>query len=219
MSAEQPVPPSEAVREEMREHLEAEHRRGFEAKRDVFYEGNQSPDAVFTHRPETAASAEGFSCELCGRTFLSALEPGLSEERITYLARNDSELARLLAEAGVDQRTELVKAHRSERSAAALLERRRRRERLQTVKPQPAAAARRQRAQAYLLATYEEIGNVEEALWSLAQLRIRDPKAYRQIMGDEHDYKIGTLDKYWQEIPLAEREAAKQRFLDRQRPG
>jgi hypothetical protein len=220
MNAEEPALPTQAAFEEMRQHLEEEHGRDFESQRDVFYAGNASPDAVFTHRPETTATAEGFWCALCpGRIFVLAMKPGLSEERIAHLALHDPELGQVLAEGAAQDRVELVEAHEEEKSAAALLARHRRRARLRTRVPQPAAQERRERAQQYLLARYEEIGNVEEALWDLAQLRTRDPEVYRQVMGDEADYKIETLRKYWQEIPLAEREATKQRWRERGEAG
>jgi hypothetical protein len=220
MAAKEPVIPSKSVVEEMRRHLEEEHGRDFAVGRDVSYQGNAAPDALITHRPESAATAEGFWCSLCpGKVFLSALQPELSEERIAYLAHRDPGLAKLLAEAGEDEHAELVEARAEEQSAKAILDRRRRRARLSTQKPQPVAQERRERAQAYLLVAYEKIGNVEEALWELAQLRTRDPKAFRRVMGDEHDYKIETLRKYWQAIPIEERQAAKQRYIARQEPG
>lgn len=122
----------------------------------------------------------------------------------------------MLAEVDDDQRAELVKARQSEQNAAALLARQRRRERLRTVRPQPSAEARRQAAQAFLLSAYEELGNVENTIWSLLDLKRTDAGRYRQIMGTDQLFAPGTVQKYWQEIPLEEREAAKQRYLDRQ---
>lgn len=201
----------------MRSHLGEEHGAAFELKRDVSFEGNAPPDAVLTHRAETSGSSEGFWCARCpGKVFVVAEKTGLSRERIARLVRDDLELQHLLAEAPDADPAELVEAYEEDKGAAELLKRHRKRARMRTARPQPAAQERREGAQAYLLAKYEEIGSVEETLWALAQLQTRDPKAYRQVMGTDQAYAVETLRKYWLEIDFDQREAAKQRYLANQ---
>ena len=208
--------PSLACIELMRRHLAQEHGLSLELWSQASFTGNVQAEAPLTFLPETPAAAEGFYCRDCpGRNFRIAPAPGLSAERIDHLALHDPELQGLLADASEAERAELVEAFQAEKQAAALLERHRKRTRLRTAKPQPAAQERRERAQAYLLAKYEEIGNVEEALWDLMQLRARDLATYRRVIGSDQEYKLETFRKYWAEVPLEEREAAKQRFLDR----
>ncbi len=214
--SESPPRPSEEALELMRSHLKDKHSAGFELERDVSFEGNARADAMLTFRPETPAAPEGFRCAECpGRVFAVAKRPKLSPERIAHLARHDPELRRRLVDVPSEDQAELVEIYESEKSGAEMLAARRRRSRMRTAKPPPAAQERRDRANSYLLAKYEEIGNVEETLWALAQLRTRDPKAYRKIIGSDEHYKLETLRKYWQQIPLAKRQAAKQRYLDR----
>lgn len=219
MDAEKGEPfavPSQAALDEMHRHLEEEHGMEFEAERDVSYAGNPRREAALTHRPETPRSAEAFWCVNCpGKVFMVALQPELSAERIDHLALHDPELRSVLAESTEEDRAEAVEAYEAEKSAAALLARYRRRARLRTTKPQPAAQERRAGAQRYLLAKYEEIGDVEETVWELLQLSRRDPKAYRQVMGTDRQFAFETLRKYWQAIPNEERAAAKQRYLER----
>lgn len=189
----------------------------FEPERDVSFAGNLQPDAVLTHRPESPGAAEGFWCAQCpGMIFAVAESPELTPERIAHLALHDEELQNRLVGVAEEDRAELVEAYKREQSGAALLKRSRRQARMRTAKPQPAAQERREEAQAYLLAKYEEIGSVEEALWALAQLQTRDPKTYRQVMGTDQKYAVETLRKYWLEIDSDKREAAKQRYLARQ---
>lgn len=203
----------------MRDHLAAEHGREFDLERDLFHEGNSPSGAILTHRAASAAASEGFWCSLCpGRVFLVSLEPELSEERIAYLARLDPELGALLAEVGEAERAELVEAHLEKQRAASLLREHRRRARLGQGIEQPEAKRRREGAQRYLLARYEEIGNVEEALWSLLQLGNRDPRAYRQVMGTDRPFALETLRKYWGDIDLELRQDAKRRYLARREP-
>ncbi len=87
---------------------------------------------------------------------------------------------------------EVVEAYEAQKQAAELLKSYRKRARLRTARPQPAAQERREGAQAYLLAKYEEIGNMDETLWDLLQLRIRDLEAYRQVLGT--DKRVRTRD-------------------------
>ena len=128
-------------------------------------------------------------------------QPKLSSERIAYLSRGDEELQSLLAEVPEADHAELVEAHEAQKRAAELLKGHRKRARLRTTRPQPAAQERREGAQAYLLAKYEEIGTVDDTLWDLLQLRNRDPAAYRDVVGSDENYKLETIRKYWYAIP------------------
>ncbi|MGB7587997.1 MAG: hypothetical protein WBM00_04745 [Solirubrobacterales bacterium] len=214
------APPSEAALDFMREHLAEEHGRDFDPERDLYYAGNAPAGAILTHRAETPGSVEGFWCSLCpGKVFMAGLQPELTEERIAHLARLDPQLGERLGEVGEAERAELVEAHEEEKNAAALLRDHRRRARLRQRTVQPEAQRRREDAQRYLLAKYEEIGNVEDALWSLLQLRNRDQKSYREVMGTDEEYKLETIRKYWQDIDLERRKEAKQRFLARRKAG
>jgi hypothetical protein len=210
--------PSPAVLELMKSHLAEEHGRDFELERDLSMSGRPNPDAMLSYRGENAGGAgEGFWCrEHPGLIFTVDPEPALSAERIAHLARLDPELQSRLAEVPETEHAELVQAYEEEKQAAELLKRFRKRRRQRTAKPQPAAQERREGAQAYLLAKYEEIGLVDEICWDLLHLRNRDPAAYREVIGSDEPYKLETVRKWWYEIPESEREAAKHRYLDSQ---
>ena len=45
--------------------------------------------------------------------------------------------------------------------------------------------ARRVGSQKFLLATYAEVGKLNEALWELVHLHERDPGRYRQLTGSD----------------------------------
>ena len=77
------------------------------------------------------------------------------------------------------------------------------------------AVSRRVGSQKFLLASYAEVGNLNEALWELGHLHDRDPCRYRQLTGSDELPAYETLRGYWKRIPLARRRAAKQRFLRR----
>ena len=79
----------------------------------------------------------------------------------------------------------------------------------------PNPQQRRASSQAYLLVKYEELGSLHQACWELAHLHDREPESYRRITGSDRLVKYETLHRYWKEIPIAERLAAKRRHLDR----
>jgi hypothetical protein len=78
-----------------------------------------------------------------------------------------------------------------------------------------AALRRRAGSKAYLLAKYEERGTLHEAFWELAHLHDGEPDRFRQVTGSDRLPQYETLRRYWKEIPVAKRRAAKQRYLHR----
>jgi hypothetical protein len=79
----------------------------------------------------------------------------------------------------------------------------------------PDPQQRRAGCQAYLLVKYEELGRLHEACWELAHLHDREPESYRRITGSDRLVAYETLHRYWKEIPLTQRRAARQRYLRR----
>jgi hypothetical protein len=67
-------------------------------------------------------------------------------------------------------------------------------------------------SQRFLLASYAELGSVKEAMWELAHLHDREPGRYRELTGSDHLPQYETLHRYWMQIPIAQRRAARQRF-------
>jgi hypothetical protein len=74
--------------------------------------------------------------------------------------------------------------------------------------------SRRVGSQKFLLASYAEVGKLNEAVWELVHLHERDLGRYRQLTGSDELPQYETLRGYWKQIPLARRRAAKQRFLE-----
>jgi hypothetical protein len=74
---------------------------------------------------------------------------------------------------------------------------------------------RRAGSQTYLLAKYEEFGTFHEACWNLVHLHDGEPGRYRQVTGSDRLPQHETLCRYWKNIPVAQRRAAKQRYLRR----
>jgi hypothetical protein len=68
-------------------------------------------------------------------------------------------------------------------------------------------------SQRFLLANYAKLGNVKEATWELVHLHDREPGRYRQLTGSDELPQYETLHRYWMQIPIARRHAARQRFL------
>jgi hypothetical protein len=72
---------------------------------------------------------------------------------------------------------------------------------------------RRVGSQKFLLARYGELGKLNEAVWELVHLHDREPGRYRQLTGSDDLPQYETLRRYWKQIPIARRLAARQRFL------
>jgi hypothetical protein len=75
------------------------------------------------------------------------------------------------------------------------------------------ALSRRVGTQMFLLASYAEVGKLNEAVWELVHLHDREPGRYRQLTGSNVLPQYETLRRYWRQIPIAQRRAARQRFL------
>jgi hypothetical protein len=54
---------------------------------------------------------------------------------------------------------------------------------------------------------------LNEAVWELVHLHDREPGRYRQLTGSDDLPQYETLRRYWMQIPIAQRRAARQRFL------
>jgi hypothetical protein len=75
------------------------------------------------------------------------------------------------------------------------------------------ALDRRVGSQRFLLARYAELGKLNEAVWELVHLHDREPVCYRELTGSDDLPQHETLRRYWKQIPIAQRRAARQRFL------
>jgi hypothetical protein len=75
------------------------------------------------------------------------------------------------------------------------------------------ALSRRIGTQKFLLSSYAEVGKLNEALWELVHMHQRDPRRYRQLTGSDELPECETLRGYWKQIPIAQRRAARERFL------
>jgi hypothetical protein len=75
------------------------------------------------------------------------------------------------------------------------------------------ALSRRVGSQKFLLASYAEVGKLNEAVWELVHLHDREPGLYRQLTGSDDLPQYETLHRYWRQIPIAKRRAARQHFL------
>ena len=75
------------------------------------------------------------------------------------------------------------------------------------------ALRRRAGSQRFLLERNAELGNLNEAVWELTHLHGREPGRYRQLTGSDDLPRFETLHRYWKQIPIAQRRAARRRFL------
>jgi hypothetical protein len=75
------------------------------------------------------------------------------------------------------------------------------------------ALSRRVGSQKFLLASYAELGKLNEAVWELFHLHDHEPGRYRQLTGSDDLPQYETLRGYWKQIPIAQRCAARQSFL------
>ena len=75
------------------------------------------------------------------------------------------------------------------------------------------ALLRRTASQEFLLARYAELGTLNGAIWELVHLHDHEPGHYRQLTGSDDLPRFETLHRYWKQIPIAQRRAARRRFL------
>lgn len=73
----------------------------------------------------------------------------------------------------------------------------------------PTVDERRERCQQFLLARVREGAGVVDAIEALDGLRTQEPSAYARLMGGPDIRTPETLRKYWSEIPIEVRNAAR----------
>ena len=83
----------------------------------------------------------------------------------------------------------------------------------------PVVEERVARCQEFLLAKFVELGTVEGAIQALIALAESDAKAHAWMVGRPEAKSRETYRRYWQGIPLARREEARQLRDARRRRG
>jgi hypothetical protein len=208
-------PTPEAI-QAIRDHLESEHgRTDFDLYRDVAFRDNDPEGAQITYIAEARGSAPRFVCadsECAGRTFLAGEPTYGHPARNSWLVRAHPELHTTLLHGVGDPADQAMliedwdRGRLGEREVKAAHTRR-----AQSTKKahRPGVDDRRERCQQFLLARVREGARVIDAIDALDGLRTTDPPAYRRCMGGPDIRTRETLRKYWSEIPIDVRNAAR----------
>ncbi|HEX5264187.1 MAG TPA: hypothetical protein VFW13_11705, partial [Phenylobacterium sp.] len=187
-------------------------RTDFDPTRDVHIGGSDAPwqETRYTYDPK----GHWYSCRdpACAyRRFYVSNPP--EDPIVRVLRRSDPALAPFLAgavtTAEMNRRVALADSGRFASELVALVARA---DQQKTRRPQPAAAARKERCQAFMLAHYAAHGRVEAAIDALSDLHRDDRDRYRQITGTDRLFAWETFRSYWRDIPADQRAAARRTF-------
>jgi hypothetical protein len=213
MHEREPTPEAIQV---IRDHLAAVHGRGdFELRRDVSFVDNNPGSAVIVYLPESGLSAARFTCkdEGCAGLIFPAGKPTYGHpERNTWLLLAHRELGTTLLGGVTDPAERAMLLEDWDRGHLGQLEVKaaRTRRSMRTKKAaRPSIDERRARCQEYLLARVRSGASVLEAVDALDALRGDEPHAYERLMCGPDILKSETLRKYWSDIPIAVRNAAR----------
>ena len=213
MHEREPTPEAIAA---MREHLKRVHGRAdFDLQCDVAYVGNSPEGAVIVYLPESGLSGPRFDCKhaaCVGRIFTAGAPSYGHPERNAWLMFAYPELATTLLHGVTDpaERALLLedwdRGRLGQRQLAAVHTRR-----AQATKKtdRPSVDERRKRCQQFLLARVREGARVIDAIAAPDALRTTDPSAYAPLMGGPDIRTPETLRKYWSDIPVDVRNAAR----------
>jgi hypothetical protein len=200
----------------MAAHGQSGHGRAdFDVARDVHVAGTDAPwqETLFTFDPK----GRWYTCRdpaCVHKRFYLDVDPP-QDPVVRILRRSDPALEPFLAglktTAARDARVNEIDSGQLGEQLAALLAKG---DQQRTRHPNPAAAARKQGCQAFLLAHYQQHGNVQEALDALTYLRRDDREQYQQVTGGDRLYAPETFRGYWRDIPLTLRAAAKKGYLE-----
>jgi hypothetical protein len=197
-------------------HDQATHGRSdFDAARDVHVAGSGA--AWETTRYTYDPKGRWYTCRDAACSHRRFYLPDVPEDPVVrVLRRFDPALASLLAgAASAEEMNRRVEWADSGRFASELVALVARADRQKTRRPQPAAAARKMRCQAFMLAHYAAHGNAEAAIDALWYLHPDNPDAYRDITGTDRRLAWETFRSYWHGIPPDQRAAAREAFDQR----
>ena len=207
--------PSKGIVEAMARDAKREHEKPFQLKRDVSYPGNLREDATFTYFA-SEEEGEGYYCAICmGRTMIAKLPYGTPERNALARRRNPEIWG--LAHDPPEQLEEItVDFDRGLYARAARAEVARAKQRQTKRRGRDARSASRiENAQAWMLKRYAEIGHRETVWEELGDLLQTDPRLHRKLIGDDRPTTFGTAKRWWDEIDVEERRAAKATYNQR----
>jgi hypothetical protein len=213
MHEREPTPQAIAA---IQEHLVGTHNRAdFDLARDVSWVNNNPDSALIVYLPESGISPARFTCkdERCVGLILPAGDPTYGHpERNAWLLLAHPELrTTLLAGVGdlADQALLLEDWDRGRLGRARVAAVRKRRSMATKKAHRPSVDARRTRCQDFLLGRVRCGAIVQDAIGALDGLRASDPFAYEYLMGGPDRRSTEALKKYWRDIPIAVRNAAR----------
>lgn len=213
MHERQPTPQAIAA---IRDHLLGVHGRAdFDLERDVAYVANNPAGARVIYSPESGFAGALFTCTDpgCAGWIFEAGAPSYGHpERNAWLLWAHPELSTTLLHRVTDpaERAMLLEdwdrggMGRREVKAAHT-----RRAQSTTKADRPGVAERRRCCQQFLLARVRRGAGVADAIETLDELRNTDPHAYRRCMGGPDIRTPETFRKYWSDIPIEVRNAAR----------
>ncbi len=208
--------PTPAAIEKIHTHLATRHGRGdFELCRDVAYVGNSPAGALVVYQPEAGLSGPRFTCldaSCVGRIYPADLPTHGHPERNSLLLLAYPELGRTLLHGVTDpaDRDMLLEDWDRGRLGEAQVAAVQKRHGMATNKEdRPTVDERRTRCQEFLLVRVRKGAIVKDAIDALDALRTDDLPAYECLMCRPDVLKPETLRKYWGDIPIAVRNAAR----------
>jgi hypothetical protein len=215
-TAEHREPAPELV-EAMCAHAEAEHGRGFDLRRDVYFAGNTPPETTFDVRARTAAGPAAFHCKHCpGRVFLVGQVAYGTPERNAFVQLHDRGLRDLLAGARMEDRDAITESYDRGELLSAVAASAGKRKRQQTaITSSPNHERKLERCWSYLIWQYELMGTQEKAIDALVALHEGDLDHYAEITGSTWPDRPGTFEGYLKDLPAEIKHQAKQAYLAR----
>jgi hypothetical protein len=205
--------PSVELLDDMRRHARDVHGVTLEPERDVQGLAAQPADVWLTWEPQNFARPARYSCARCPGWKFGVGEPLYGDPvRNAYLLRNSRMLQELTAGLPIAEREALIEASDRGELGQALANAVAVRAAVRTKRPgAPADLERRVRCQEALLARVERGLTVAEAIDELEALHKTDPEEQQRIFGRAYPYGLETIRKYWKDIPIAVRNAARER--------
>jgi len=213
MHEREPTP--EAI-QAIRDHLATAHGRSdFELRRDVAWVSNSPAGALVVYLPESGFVGARFVCKdaVCaGLIFLAGAPTYGHPERNASMLLAHPELSTTLLHGVTDPAERAMLLEDWDRGRLGQLQvTAAHTRRAQSTKKagRPSVDDRRERCQQFLLARVREGARVADAIEALDGLRTTDPPAYRRCMGGPDIRTPETLRKYWSDIPIDVRNAAR----------